>query len=193
MSTDWDRLREIEGHEAWLSRYASPLPPREAICRVKEAVRVELDAAGLLADAAAPAPSPELVEKVKKRVRGELAVRRQDGLWRRWRSAGLSAAACLALLCGLAWQVVAPRQGAALAATERELIEFVETLDGILEQGNVQLALLEKDVSDLEVDALTDVPWGSGWGDADLDEVRQAIDSLGDESSWLTELNGDGV
>ena len=178
MSTDRDRLREIEGHEAWLSRYASPLPSREAISRVKEAVRLELDAVELLGDATGPPPSLELMERVKRRVRGELAVRRRGSVWGRWRSAGLSAAACLALLSGLAWQALAPGRDGTLAAAERELTEFVETLDGILEEGNVQLALLEKDVSDLEVGALDNVRWESDWGDADLDEVvhRSGVD-----------------
>jgi hypothetical protein len=194
MSKDRDRLREIEEHEAWLSRYASPLPSGEAIGRIKEAVRLELDAAALLADAAALAPAPELVDQVKKRIRGELAARRRGSLWHRWRSAGLSAAACLVLLAGMAWQVGMPRKDGNLAVAERELTEFVDSLDDVLDQGDVQLALLEKDISDLEVDALADVSWGSDWGAAELDEVRRAIDSLGnDEPSWPEEPNGDEV
>jgi hypothetical protein len=194
MSTDRDRLREIRGHEAWLSRYASPLPSGEAIGRVKEAVRLELDRSALLADAPAPAPSPELVEQVKKRIRAELAARRRASLWHRWRSVGLSAAACLALVSGLAWQAGMPGRDANLAVAERELTAFVESLDGVLEQGDVQLALLEKDVDDLEVDVLADVSWGSDWGAAELDEVRRAIDSLGnDEPSWPEEPSGDEV
>jgi hypothetical protein len=195
MDRDRDRLREIERHEAWLGSYASPLPSGEVLGRVKRAVGLELEAAVLLGETrSAPTPSPELLGRVKAQVRRELAgrPRRTIGSW--WGSAGLSAAACLALLAGLTFQSLAPGRGPAAGYPEQELAEFVESLAGVLEAGDVQLALLEQDVGDLEQGAGVIGLWGSQSVDADLDEVRQAIDSLGDETSlWLEDMNGDDV
>ena len=114
MDRDRDRLKEIERHEAWLRSYASPLPSGEVLGRVKQAVNLELEAAALLDDTrVAPTPSPDLLGRVKAQVRRELAgqSRRTAGRW--WRSAGLSAAACLALLAGLTFQSLAPVGGLA--------------------------------------------------------------------------------
>ena len=58
----------------------------------------------------------------------------------------------------------------------------------------MQLALLEQDVGDLERGAGVIGLFGSESVDADLDEVRRAIDSLSDEAPlWLEDINGDDV
>ena len=194
MERDRDRLSEIERHEAWLHGYASPLPSGELLGRVKEAVCLELEATRLLGDAPVPTPPPELLARVKEQVRRELAARSRGRARAWWPSAGLSAAACLVLVVGLSFQPLGPGGGAAVPDRERELVEFAESLAGVLGAGDVQLAFLEQDVGDLERGVYGIGPFGLESIDAGLDDVRRAIDNLGDEAPlWPDESDGSDV
>jgi predicted nucleic acid-binding protein len=195
MDTERDRLSEIKGHEAWLREYASPLPSAEMLGGVRRAVRLELEATPVReALASTPTPSPEVISMVRRAIRRELArrFRRPARVW--WPGAGLAWAACLALVAGLAWQTLNVASPGDLAAADRELEQFVESLDGVLGQSDVQIALLEQDIRDSERAMYLGDSSGTGPEESELDDLQKAIDGLGNEVPlWPDDVEGDEV
>ena len=149
MEADRDILRRIAGDEAWLRNYPTPTPTAAVVKQLKQVARLEADLSGLM-PVADPEPSPELLARIKHRARAELPRRtaRATGSW--WRDLGLAAAACLAITLGLLWQSPLAPRGLALAGADPDLDRFVETLEGVVQWGDAQLASIGDEVSDLE-------------------------------------------
>lgn len=185
-----DLEQRIERDEAWLRGVSSPVPSDELIRQTKVAMRDEFEAQRLL-NGTDPEPDALLLERTRGMVRRELAQGRRASApfvwWGRW---GMAAAACLVIAVG----AMRMRSGGTAGDASRvDPFLVFDELAELLDEGDVQLALLSSDLD--ELDRL-------GWGaevtiydpGAELSDLEDAIDSLGqDEPLGWDDLSGGDV
>ncbi len=185
-----DLEERIERDEAWLRGLSSPAPSHELIRQTKAAMRDDFEAQRLLGGTN-PEPGALLLERTRGMIRRELAHGRRApapfAWWGRW---GVAAAACLVIAVG----VMRMRSGSPIGVSVDPFLVFDE-LSELLNEGDVQLALLSNDLD--ELDELDGLGWGDELAfsdsDAELSDLADAIDLLGEDEplGWDDQSGGD--
>ncbi len=190
MTDNNDILRRIDEEEQRLRPLleGTAVPSEEAIERVRQMVRMELQA-DVLGRFEAPVPSDAVVTRIKQAVRSEIEVsRRQTSTRRVWRVyAALSAAACLFTAIGLIRWVMPgfDRSSAGNAEPALELVESTaQAFQSALDHRNVALSLLAEDInqiSDGSVHTATDAV------ETELGDIGREIDDVFIDTTWPSE------